>query len=143
MILDPLVHRVAARFASHKQVLVKVNAPVDEGVSEVVAALSLLPVITLSSCEGNRETHKAEINFRHADSDMASEIGETEARHRAADFFVWLTEQIGHRFPFERSDRPRLIAECYGRERLQFTFAWDNTKSTEIANILRDIALGE
>jgi len=139
---DPLVVRVATRFAAHRQTLIKVNAPVDEGVAEVVSTLSLFPVITLDSCQGNDINHKAEISFRHADSDMASEIGATEARHRAADFFVWLTEQIGHWFPFNRSDRPRLLAECYGRERLQFTFTWDNTKSPEIAKMLREIASG-
>lgn len=139
---DSLVQRVAARFVAHRQILIKVNALVDEGVSEVVSALSLLPVITLASCQGDQVVHEAEINFRHADSDMTSEIGETEARHRAADFFVWLTDQVNRRIPFENGDRPRLTAECYGHERLQFTLAWDNRRSLEVAQILRNIASG-
>jgi hypothetical protein len=143
MNFDPIISRVAARFAvGHQQTLVKVNTPVDEGISEVVSALSQLPVITVSSCEGNDKDHEAIVQFRHADSDIVSEGSEAEARHRAADFFVWLTQQINKRMPFERSDHPRLITECYGHERLQFTLTWDNRTTSELAKVLREIGSG-
>jgi hypothetical protein len=42
---------------THKQLWVKVNAPVDNGVSEIVSALSRFPLLeTVESCEGDGNT---------------------------------------------------------------------------------------
>lgn len=38
----------------HRQKFIKVNVPVDEGVAELIAALSAFPRLqTISSCQGN------------------------------------------------------------------------------------------
>lgn len=54
-----MARRVAARWVSaHRQVTVKVNASVDEGVSEVVRVLSTIPSIqTKSSCQGDPNSY--------------------------------------------------------------------------------------
>jgi hypothetical protein len=42
--------------APHRQVFVKVNAPVDEGVAPLIEALGLFPALeTVESCEGNNQ----------------------------------------------------------------------------------------
>jgi len=55
----------AAARVAHKQVFVKVNAPVDEQVADLVTALSAFPhVVTVESCQGfNPKTDFACIYF--------------------------------------------------------------------------------
>lgn len=58
----------------HQQVWVKVNAPVDQGIARVVAALSRLDHLhTLDSCEGIKGSKPAHVYFNYGDW---REIGE-------------------------------------------------------------------
>jgi hypothetical protein len=70
--------------ASHTQTLVRVRAPVDEGIASLVEALNELPgVYTTQSCEG-REDGGAFVWFRRH-----------EKAPETATFLVWLAQQIG------------------------------------------------
>jgi len=52
----------------HHEVPVKVNAWVDEGIADLVAALSELEgLITLESCQGDVGRHDAFVIFRYGD----------------------------------------------------------------------------
>jgi len=49
----------------HRQVYVKVNAPVDEGVAGLVTALSIFPNLeTIESCQGEPDGHNAFVYFK-------------------------------------------------------------------------------
>jgi hypothetical protein len=53
----------------HKQALVKVNTLVDEGIAELISALSSFPKLrTIESCQGDSE-HPAVVFFDYADED--------------------------------------------------------------------------
>ena len=62
---------------SHQQTWVKVNAPVDERVAELIEALSAFPKLqTFASCQGgwprsdtDKEGHPAEVFFRYGSED--------------------------------------------------------------------------
>lgn len=50
---------------AHAQVPVKVNAYVDEGVADLVAALATVPgLVTVDSCQGRPDRHEAWVMFR-------------------------------------------------------------------------------
>lgn len=67
----------------HQTVLVKVNAPVDEGIAGVVAALNEFPnLYTTQSCQG-RDDGYAFVWFRYG-KDV----------HESADFLVWFSKRI-------------------------------------------------
>ena len=67
----------------HRQVLVKVNAPVDEGIADVITALNEIPgVYTTDSCQG-RDDGSGFAWFRYG-----------ENVHDAADFLVWFSRQV-------------------------------------------------
>ena len=52
----------------HKQVMVQVNAPVDEGIADLVSALSGIDgVETLESCQGDAGERAAFVVFRFGD----------------------------------------------------------------------------
>jgi hypothetical protein len=50
--------------STHRQVPVKVNALVDDGIAELVTALSDIGLITTESCQGNPGTRSACVYFR-------------------------------------------------------------------------------
>lgn len=67
----------------HRTVLVKVNAPVDEGIAEIVTALNAFPgLYTTQSCQG-RENGYGFVWFRYGDT-----------LYEAVDFFVWFSKQV-------------------------------------------------
>jgi hypothetical protein len=82
--VDPLARRVVARFSrrfasDHVEKLVKVNAPVDEGIAEVVEALNAFPKLyTTDSCQG-RDDGWAFVWFRYGDT-----------AQETVDFLFWL-----------------------------------------------------
>ena len=76
-----------AAMSSHKQVWVKVNAPVDEGIAELIQALSSFPKLqTIESCQGgwprsgeDKEGMPANVWFHYGQHDHAPghrEIGD-------------------------------------------------------------------
>ena len=84
--MDRLALRIAARFsrqAAHIQKLVKVNAPVDEGIADVVVALNAFPKLcTTQSCQG-RDDGFGFVSFRYG-----------ETAQETIDFLFWL-ETVG------------------------------------------------
>lgn len=53
---------------AHPQTWVKVNAPVDNGVAQLVSALSAIPDLeTLESCQGDADGGPAFVLFRYGD----------------------------------------------------------------------------
>jgi hypothetical protein len=56
----------------HQQKFIKVNAPVDEGITEIVKALSAFPKLrTISSCEGSPET-AASVTFVYGEDNVSA-----------------------------------------------------------------------
>ena len=108
--------------APHKTVLVKVNAPVDEGIAEVVGLLNEFPnIYTTQSCQGRTDGF-AFVWFR---------VG--KSAHEAADFLVWFTKQI--------SIVPgvRVLAEWGGGDSLRLELRIEHPAIKEIAERLRVI----
>lgn len=59
----------------HKQVMVRVNAPVDEGIASLVSALSDVPgVVTPESCQGEAGRNSAFVVFYMDDWRMCGEF---------------------------------------------------------------------
>ncbi len=107
---------------SHRQVLVKVNAPVDEGIAEVVSALNEFPgLYTTQSCQG-REDGYAFVWFRYG-----------EDAHEAADFVVWLSKELGVL-------GVRLLAEWAGGSALRVELRVEPPAVRELAARLRDLS---
>jgi hypothetical protein len=61
--------------SNHREVLVKVNAWVDEGIADLVSALSEIEgLITLESCQGDAGTRDAFVIFRYGDWQKCGEL---------------------------------------------------------------------
>ena len=61
--------------SKHKEVAVKVNAFVDEGIAELVVALSNIEgLVTLESCQGDPGEADAFVLFRHGDWRQSGEV---------------------------------------------------------------------
>jgi hypothetical protein len=59
----------------HREVLVKVNASVDEGIADLVSMLSEIEgLITLESCQGDTGTRDAYVIFRYGDWQKCGEL---------------------------------------------------------------------
>jgi hypothetical protein len=59
----------------HRKVFVKVNAWVDEGIADLVSALSEIEgLITLESCQGDTGTRDAFVSFRYGDWQKCGEL---------------------------------------------------------------------
>ena len=109
------------RRLGHRQTLVKVNAPVDEGIADVVSALNGFPKLyTTQSCQG-REDGFSFVWFRYGDD-----------LYEAADFLVWLTHHLA-------VVGVRILAECAGSTlRLELRIERDAT--SEVAKRLRVVS---
>lgn len=74
----------------HKQVWVKVNAPVDEGVAELIKALSAFPKLaTFQSCQGGWK--RSDVDEEGAPADVFFEYGQHDHAHpyrEIADFVL-------------------------------------------------------
>jgi len=84
----------------HRQVWVKVNAPVDAGIAPVVAALSEIDgVCTAASCEGYSsvdEEPQANVIFTFARSDpaLANSALQGPPRKEPAEFAIWFGREL-------------------------------------------------
>lgn len=59
----------------HREVPVKVNAWVDEGIADLVSALSEIDgLITLESCQGDADEREAFVIFRYGDWQQCGEL---------------------------------------------------------------------
>ena len=59
----------------HREVPVKVNAWVDEGIADLVSALSEIEgLVTLESCQGDKDGNDAFVVFRYGDWQQCGEL---------------------------------------------------------------------
>ena len=93
----------------HKQTWVKVNAPVGEGVAELILALSSFPKLrTFESCQEDNE-HPAVVFFSYADSNVDDDISWRELSEFTLGF-------LGPRLAHHLGDRVTLslTITCWG-----------------------------
>ena len=64
--LQPIAHlSIFPSMDGHREIMVKVNAPVDEGIAPLVAALSSIDgLVTMESCQGDPPERDAFVVFR-------------------------------------------------------------------------------
>jgi|SRR5271166_680988 len=80
---------------SHAQILVKVNAPVDVWIADVVMALNEFPkVYTTQSCQGD-DPEPGDDPRTGPDGHAFVWFRHDGTLYEAADFFVWLNNRIG------------------------------------------------
>jgi hypothetical protein len=136
---EPLVRRVVARYAAlsdhHTSEFVRVNAPVDSGIAEVVAALANFPKLcTISSTQGNDEDHGANVRFRYG---IGEGFDDKKTLHESAEFFAWFSRELFKRIPLENA---RVTAEAFAQVHLDFKLTFDNRITEKLAQAIRDIA---
>ena len=106
----------------HREVLIRVKAPVDAGVAEIVSILNEFPGLwTLNSCEG-KEGVPAFVDFRYGVSPQES-----------AAFLIWLSKHLAGR-------HTRLTAEWGGGETLVLTLSAPKQIVKPLATELRNLA---
>lgn len=136
---EPVVRRVAVRYAAlsdkHISEFVSVNAPVDSGIAEVVAALAKFPKLcTISSSQGNEEYHEADIRFRYG---IGEGFDDKKTLHESAEFLVWFSWRLFEHIPPENA---RVTAEAFARTHLDFKLTFDNRITEKLAKAIREIA---
>jgi hypothetical protein len=125
----------------HRQVWVKVNAPVDEGVAELVDALSTFPGLsTVASCQGHSgggEEPVGSVVFLYAPKD-ASRARYEEWRkpsREPASFGVWLGQELRRAVQDDAE-----VSVSYSHCPPQLTLTVRETAIAGVSRVLRRLA---